>query len=554
MQTPRPPRAVRPLPLPLALVLAAVGGLLLPGLPGHRLVAARTRRRRPRHRRGRRPRVAGRRPARAGARPHLVPAHAALGRRLRRRAALGGAVGARGALRRPARRGARRRHPSRHGRLARRRAAPGGRRPVGGAGGAARPDAVRRLPVGPAGVLAGGLAAAAAGRPRRRPADHLRRRHRRGALAVGLLRVLGRGLPSGSPRLRLGTRGAALAGSVLAAGAVVAAGLLVPLPTRADAGGRSIRVAGVQGDVPEAGLEFNAERRAVLDNHARGTLDLAQRVAAGTAEQPDVVIWPENSSDIDPYQQADARQVIDSAVDAIGVPTLVGAALRRPVGRLTNASIVWTPGTGPGALYSKRHPVPFGEYIPYRSFFRTFSKQVDLVTQDYVAGHAVGTQQARPGAGRHRHLLRGRLRRADARHRRRRRRPARRADQQRDVRVHRRVGAAGGDVAAARGRARPRRGARVDGGRQRDDRPGRSGARAGRAVHAGGARGHAAAAHQHHARRPGGRVGRGGARGPRPAGCAGHRAGGPAGARQAPVGSSGTVAEQPAAPVLTEAQ
>jgi len=69
----------------------------------------------------------------------------------------------------------------------------------------------------------------------------------------------------------------------------------------------------------------------------------------------------------------------------------VGAVLAEPADRLTNASIVWTPGAGPGERYAKRHPVPFGEYIPYRSFFRHLSSKVDLVSRDFAAGSRVGT-------------------------------------------------------------------------------------------------------------------------------------------------------------------
>jgi apolipoprotein N-acyltransferase len=213
------------------------------------------------------------------------------------------------------------------------------------------------------------------------------------ALAVGVLAAL-RARPAPRSSARAGTRAAVRAAApalVLAAGCA-ASGLLVPLPTSGD----PVQVAGVQGDVPEAGLDFSAERRAVLDNHARGTRELAARVATGQAARPDVVIWPENASDLDPYRQADARAVIDDAVDAIGVPTLVGAVLTEPADRLTNASIVWTPGAGPGARYAKRHPVPFGEYIPYRSFFRTFSSQVDLVRRDFAPGTAVGALDLGP--------------------------------------------------------------------------------------------------------------------------------------------------------------
>jgi apolipoprotein N-acyltransferase len=200
-------------------------------------------------------------------------------------------------------------------------------------------------------------------------------------LALALVRALG-----------ARRRAAGAARSLVAAVAVAVCGLVVPLPT----GGHDVRVAGIQGDVPEAGLDFNAERRAVLDNHARVTRELADRVAAGKAPAPDLVVWPENGSDLDPFVQDDARGVIDRAVDTIGAPTLVGAVLQRPTDHLTNASIVWTPGHGPGELYAKRHPVPFAEYIPNRDFYRRFSSKVDLVREDFVAGHRVGALDLGP--------------------------------------------------------------------------------------------------------------------------------------------------------------
>lgn len=52
-------------------------------------------------------------------------------------------------------------------------------------------------------------------------------------------------------------------------------------------------VAAVQGNVPRLGLDFNAQRRAVLDNHVQQTLRLVDDVRAGRAPQPDLVVWPE---------------------------------------------------------------------------------------------------------------------------------------------------------------------------------------------------------------------------------------------------------------------
>ncbi|MCW2622383.1 MAG: Apolipoprotein N-acyltransferase, partial [Frankiales bacterium] len=144
-----------------------------------------------------------------------------------------------------------------------------------------------------------------------------------------------------------------------------------------------------QGNVPRAGLEYNAQRRAVLDNHVQETVRLAEDVAAGEERRPDLVIWPENSSDIDPYLNADAARQIDLAAQAIDAPILVGAVVEGPGRFISNTAIVWDPDDGPGATYVKRHPVPLGEYVPARSFFRFFSKDVDRVHDQY-AGQEVG--------------------------------------------------------------------------------------------------------------------------------------------------------------------
>ncbi|WP_434587672.1 apolipoprotein N-acyltransferase [Streptomyces sp. A5-4] len=149
-------------------------------------------------------------------------------------------------------------------------------------------------------------------------------------------------------------------------------------------------VAAIQGNVPRLGLDFNAQRRAVLDNHARRTEELADDVKAGKEPQPDFVLWPENSSDLDPYRNDDARRVIDGAVKAIDAPTVIGAVLTPDEGKLRNTLIEWDPQRGPVATYDKRHVQPFGEYIPMRSFVRIFSSDVDRVRRDFGPGNKVG--------------------------------------------------------------------------------------------------------------------------------------------------------------------
>jgi apolipoprotein N-acyltransferase len=114
-----------------------------------------------------------------------------------------------------------------------------------------------------------------------------------GLLALAVLRAAAR------PRRRAGP-------ALAAAGAVAVMLLGAAVPLRSP-GGPEVTVAVVQGNVPRLGLDFNAQRRAVLDNHVRATLDLARRVEGGRTPRPDLVVWPENSSDIDPLRNPDAR-------------------------------------------------------------------------------------------------------------------------------------------------------------------------------------------------------------------------------------------------------
>jgi apolipoprotein N-acyltransferase len=172
----------------------------------------------------------------------------------------------------------------------------------------------------------------------------------------------------------------------------VAASVL-PAPT---ASGPRITVAVIQGNVPRMGLDIESQRQQVLRYHVAQTEKLAAEVAAGNVAKPALVIWPENASDVDPYTDPTARQLIQQAVDAVGVPVLVGAVIANPVDSRTllNAGITWNPtgsaNPGPGPIYAKQHPVPFAEYIPMRRLARVFSSAVDRVSKDFAKGHGSG--------------------------------------------------------------------------------------------------------------------------------------------------------------------
>jgi len=85
-----------------------------------------------------------------------------------------------------------------------------------------------------------------------------------------------------------------------------------------------------------------------------------------------------------------------AAAVVLVVAPLVGAVLDGPGDKIRNAGIVWDPVTGAGDMYVKQHPVPFGEYMPYRTFFRKITDKVDLIPRDFAAGTTAGVLDVGP--------------------------------------------------------------------------------------------------------------------------------------------------------------
>lgn len=182
--------------------------------------------------------------------------------------------------------------------------------------------------------------------------------------------------------------------------AIICGGALVPRPAfgQSDAGPARVTAALVQGSVPQSGLDAMSERRVVLDNHVVATKRLADDVTAGRVPRPQFVIWPENSSDLDPSTSTEAARAIEAAADAIGVPILVGAVVIIPGDplQLGNAGIVWNPQTGPGERYLKRHLVPFGEFVPLRPILTRLIGRYERVPYDFAPGSDSGVLQVGP--------------------------------------------------------------------------------------------------------------------------------------------------------------
>lgn len=171
--------------------------------------------------------------------------------------------------------------------------------------------------------------------------------------------------------------------SVVIAAALVVGATFVPLPSAAPDSG-TITVAAVQASVPERGAAWEAQGAAITKDYR--TLTEGHLAAGGV---PDVVLWPESAADLDPRSNPDVHADVTAAQAAAGVPILFGTQRFPGDGTRFNEYLVWTEA-GELDVYAKQHPVPFGEYIPYREFFRSLSSAVDRISTDMAAGSEPG--------------------------------------------------------------------------------------------------------------------------------------------------------------------
>lgn len=137
------------------------------------------------------------------------------------------------------------------------------------------------------------------------------------------------------------------------------------------------RVLAVQGN-SKAGLFDEADPGEIFQDHVSGTLPFA-------GEDIDMVVWPENATDVSPTQSRLIAQTLTAVSQRMGAPIITGVITTTPEDEFFNSSIVWTDSIQ--GQYDKIRPVPFAEYMPDRAFWRTFQPElVDLVTRDYSFG------------------------------------------------------------------------------------------------------------------------------------------------------------------------
>ncbi|WP_157009171.1 apolipoprotein N-acyltransferase [Agromyces laixinhei] len=165
--------------------------------------------------------------------------------------------------------------------------------------------------------------------------------------------------------------------TVLPVTGLLVVAMLVPAWQTAPAG--ELRVASVQGNGPTG----------YFDEREPGDVLAAQLAATEPILDEsgiDVLLWPEGGSDIDPTRSEAVARTFDRLSEQLDAPLVLNTVTTRD-DEFFNTSMLWRAGEGAVDTYDKRHPVPFGEYIPDRDFWYSLAPDlIGLVQREYTPG------------------------------------------------------------------------------------------------------------------------------------------------------------------------
>jgi apolipoprotein N-acyltransferase len=192
-------------------------------------------------------------------------------------------------------------------------------------------------------------------------------------------------LVSGLANARAGRRsGVAVRGGAI----LVGLGLVIVLGSLAPDGGptvRSVRVAAVQGGGRRGLDKEQVDPSTVFAAQVRATQPLV-----AVARPPSLVLWPEDVIALTGALRGSA-QGAEMAEEARRLHTTLVAGVTEPASPTTfrNEIVVWGPDGRIVGTFEKVHRVPFGEYVPFRSFISHFANLSEVST-DAIPGHATG--------------------------------------------------------------------------------------------------------------------------------------------------------------------
>ncbi len=144
--------------------------------------------------------------------------------------------------------------------------------------------------------------------------------------------------------------------------------------------GEPVRVAIVQGSTPCPQQRCAGERAAGYET----SIELMRTLQPGSV---DLVVWPEGSTgfSVDPVLDPEIADEMGAEAARLGAVLLAGGDRPLSDTEWTNANVVFDTAGEIVGEYPKRHPVPFGEYIPFRPLF-AWIPDLSRVPRDMIRG------------------------------------------------------------------------------------------------------------------------------------------------------------------------
>ncbi|MEY3278518.1 MAG: apolipoprotein N-acyltransferase [Actinomycetota bacterium] len=178
--------------------------------------------------------------------------------------------------------------------------------------------------------------------------------------------------------------------SLYAVGALAATSVLSFTPvisqvTTPVVGSQTVTLGMVQGGVDHYGLGIVGDPRKVLMRHAAVSESNAVQL-----REANLIVWPENSADVDPTLDQQSAEILDEIQTSLDVPILLGAIRNTDQNTRMNIALLWQNGQW-DQVYQKRRLVPFGEFLPGRDFISQYTDRVDLMPRDFEPGFTPGS-------------------------------------------------------------------------------------------------------------------------------------------------------------------
>jgi apolipoprotein N-acyltransferase len=191
---------------------------------------------------------------------------------------------------------------------------------------------------------------------------------------------------------RLGTAAPSVAGAlVIAVGlaALTVVGAAVP-----DGGAAvgTVRVALVQGGGQRGLSKEQVSPTTVYDAELS-----AMDAVASAHPHPELVVWPEDVVALDrPLAGSPEAATLSRLAESLRTTLLVGVTEPATATTFRNEVVAWGPRGNVVGIFEKVHRVPFGEYVPFRSFFAHFA-DLSGVPTDAVPGDGTGLMRTPAG-------------------------------------------------------------------------------------------------------------------------------------------------------------